>query len=83
MSRLFVGNLPFNVREESLKEFFTANGFTVISAKVATERDTGRSRGYGFVDLEGETSGKKAIETLNGQQLEGRSLTIDHAKPKK
>lgn len=79
-TRLFVGNLPFSVREDSLREYFEINGFNVVSVKVATERDTGRSRGYGFVDVEHDDDVQRAITELNGKQLEGRSLTIDAAK---
>lgn len=79
-TRLFVGNLPFTVREDNLKDYFENNGFPVISVKVATERDTGRSRGYGFVDVQSEDDVRRAIQELNGKQLEGRALTIDAAK---
>jgi RNA recognition motif-containing protein len=79
-TRLFVGNLPFSVREDNLKDYFENNGFPVISVKVATERDTGRSRGYGFVDVQSEDDVRRAIQELNGKQLEGRALTIDAAK---
>lgn len=79
-TRLFVGNLPFSVREDSLREYFETNGFPVVAVKVATERDTGRSRGYGFVDVESENDVQRAIDSLNGKQLEGRALTIDAAK---
>lgn len=79
-TRLFVGNLPFTVREDNLKDYFENNGFPVVSVKVATERDTGRSRGYGFVDVQSEDDVRRAIQELNGKQLEGRALTIDAAK---
>ena len=79
-NRLFVGNLPFNVREDGLKAYFESNGVPVVAVKVATERDTGRSRGYGFVDVATSEDVQKAIQSLNGQELEGRSLTVDAAK---
>lgn len=79
-TRLFVGNLPFTVREDALRSYFETNGFPVVSVKVATERETGRSRGYGFVDVSNENDVRRAIDELNGKQLEGRALTIDAAK---
>lgn len=79
-NRLFVGNLPFSLREEGLRQYFEQNGLHVVSVKVATERETGRSRGYGFVDLPNPEDVQRAIQMLNGKQLEGRPLTVDAAK---
>lgn len=79
-SRLYVGNLSYDTTDESLKEYFSQCG-EVKSATVIMNKMTGRSKGFGFVDMATEDGAKKAIETLNGQELDGRKLTVDEARP--
>ncbi|GAB4288779.1 MAG: hypothetical protein Kow0098_06300 [Ignavibacteriaceae bacterium] len=69
------------MNDETLKQTFEAHG-TVVSAKVITDRQTGRSRGFGFVEMENETEASAAIETLNGSELNGRKIIVSEAKPK-
>ena len=78
---LYVGGLPYSVTDEQLQNTFAAHG-TVESAKVITDRDTGRSRGFGFVEMSTQEEAEKAIAALNGTELEGRTLTVNLAKPK-
>ncbi len=80
-TKLFVGSLPWAVTDESLKTAFESHG-AVISAKVITDRQTGRSRGFGFVEMENEADANKAIEALNGSEMNGRSIIVSEAKPK-
>jgi cold-inducible RNA-binding protein len=80
-TKLYVGNLPYTVRESDLQEMFAKAG-TVKSVSVITDRDTGRSKGFGFVEMENQADAQKAISMLNGTQLEGRALTINFARPK-
>ncbi len=81
MSRkLYVGGLPYSVTEEQLEQLFSEHG-NVESAKVITDRDTGRSRGFGFVEMESQEKAQKAISSLNGTELDGRTLTVNEAKP--
>jgi cold-inducible RNA-binding protein len=79
-SKLYVGNLPFSSTEESLTEAFSAFG-TVNSVKIITDRDTGRSKGFAFVEMGDDDSAQKAIEGLNGSDFGGRSLKISEARP--
>jgi RNA recognition motif-containing protein len=76
-----VGSLPWAVNDEALKEAFTAYG-NVVSAKVVTDRQTGRSRGFGFVEMESDSEASAAIEALNGSDLNGRNIVVNEAKPK-
>ena len=78
--KLYVGNLAYSVRDESLEQAFSQYG-TVVSAQVLTERDSGRSKGFGFVEMGSDAEALAAIEGLNGQSLEGRSLTVNEARP--
>ena len=78
---IYVSNLSFNVQDEDLKEFFTPYG-EVTSAKIITERETGRSRGFGFVEMTDETASKKAITELNGATVENRAISVCVAKPR-
>ena len=78
--KLYVGGLPYSVTEGQLQEIFSPHG-TVESAKVITDRDTGRSRGFGFVEMSSQSEAQEAIQKLNGSQLEGRSLTVNEARP--
>jgi RNA recognition motif-containing protein len=80
-SKLYVGGLPYTVSDEQLSELFLPHG-TVESARVITDRMTGRSRGFGFVEMATQAEAESAVEGLNGTQLEGRSLTVNEAKQK-
>ena len=79
--KLYVGGLPFSVTDAQLEELFSAHG-NVESARVIADRMTGRSRGFGFVEMSSQEEAEAAVEALNGTQLEGRSLTVNEAKPK-
>jgi len=81
MYKLFVGGLPFSTTDEGLSEIFSAHG-TVSYAKVITDRDTGRSKGFGFVEFESDDEGKAAEKALNGTELEGRTITVNEARPR-
>ncbi len=81
MTNIYVGNLSFDVSDAQLQEAFAAFG-TVSKANVVTDRETGRSRGFGFVEMDNDDEGKAAIEGLNGSELGGRTLTVNVAKPK-
>ncbi len=79
--KLYVGNLSFSTSSEELQELFAQAG-TVESATVVEDRDTGRSRGFGFVEMASKEEGEKAIEQFNGTEMNGRSLTVNEAKPR-
>ncbi len=79
-NKLYVGNLPYTVRDEDLQQSFSAFG-AVNSAKVMMERDTGRSKGFGFVEMGSDAEAQAAIAGMNGQSLAGRSLTVNEARP--
>jgi cold-inducible RNA-binding protein len=79
--KLYVGNLSFNVNEDELTDLFSQAG-TVQSASIVTDRDTGRSRGFGFVEMGSKEEGEAAIAQLNGTDLDGRNLTVNEARPK-
>ncbi len=79
--KLYVGNLSFNTSSYDLEEMFGAIG-TVESANVVEDRETGRSRGFGFVEMSSKEEGERAIEEFNGKEIEGRSLTVNEAKPR-
>jgi len=81
MYKLFVGGLPFATTDEELQELFAAHG-TVASAVVVKDRETGRSKGFGFVEFENDEEGKAAEKALNGSDLGGRSITVNEARPK-
>ncbi|MBI2605015.1 MAG: RNA-binding protein [Deltaproteobacteria bacterium] len=78
--KLYVGNLPFSANDESLQQIFSQAG-TVESAKVITDRDTGRSKGFGFVEMSSDAEATDAIAKFNGADYEGRPLTVNEAKP--
>lgn len=80
MKNIYVGNLPWSTTEDDLRRTFGAYG-EVQSAKVIMDRETGRSRGFGFVEMEDEAA-DQAIEALNGQDMGGRSLKVNEAKPR-
>ena len=78
---IYVGNLPFRTTEEELGELFAKYG-AVDSAKIVYDRETGRSRGFAFVEMRDSQSGKQAIEGLNEKQIAGRSVTVNEARPR-
>lgn len=78
---LFIGSLAYATTDDSLKAFFETVG-EVASAKVATDRETGRSRGFGFVEFADEANNQKAIDELNGKELDGRAINVNLARPK-
>jgi len=78
-TKLFVGSLPWSVDDNQLQSAFEAHG-TVVSAKVIKDRETGRSRGFGFVEMENSTDAEKAIKALNDSQLSGRNIVVNEAK---
>jgi RNA recognition motif-containing protein len=79
--KLYVGNLSFQTSSEDLQQLFSQAG-TVESATVVEDRDTGRSRGFGFVEMASKEEGEKAIEQFNGTDLGGRNLTVNEARPR-
>lgn len=79
--KLYVGNLTFDVTDSTLRTMFEAHG-TVLSAQIISDRDTGRSKGFGFVEMGSAQEAQAAITALNGQQSNGRALTVNEAKPK-
>jgi RNA recognition motif-containing protein len=81
VKNIFVGNLSFGATEEAVRSLFEAHG-TVERVNVVTDRETGRARGFGFVEMTNDGEGEKAIAALNGRELDGRALTINEAKPK-
>jgi RNA recognition motif-containing protein len=78
---IYVGNLPYSVQDEELREAFEAYG-DVRSAEVIFDRRTQRSRGYGFVEMENDDEGREAISSLNGSDFQGRELRVDESRPK-
>jgi len=79
-NKLYVGNLPYSFRDEDLQRAFAAHG-NVTSAKVMMERDTGRSKGFGFVEMGSDAEAQAAINALHGQQQGGRALVVNEARP--
>jgi len=79
-NKLYVGNLPYSFRDEDLQQAFSQHG-TVSSAKVMMERDTGRSKGFGFVEMGSDAEAQTAISAMNGQQYGGRGLVVNEARP--
>jgi len=80
-NKLYVGNLPFEVVEQDLQELFAAHG-DVVSAKVITDRETGRPRGFGFVEMARSEDAQKAIASLDGREFKGRNLKVNAAQPR-
>ena len=78
-TKLYVGNLPFALNNDQLKDTFKPHG-NVISAKVVTDKDSGRSRGFGFVEMENDNEANSAIKALNGTDVKGRKLIVAAAK---
>ena len=81
MTNIYVGNLPYSITEAELEEAFGAYG-TVTRATVIVDRETGRARGFGFVEMENDAEANAAIEALNGSDLGGRALVVNKARPK-
>jgi len=81
VKNIFVGNLDFNASEESVRSLFERYG-AVNSARIMTDRETGRSRGFAFVEMENENEADQAIQALNGYTLDGRALNVNEARPK-
>jgi cold-inducible RNA-binding protein len=79
-TKLFVGGLPYSVTDDQLREVFEAAG-TVQSAKVIVDRETNRSKGFGFVEMSTDEEAKVAIEKLNNKEVEGRAITVNEARP--
>jgi len=79
--KLYVGNLNYGMRDSELQELFAASG-SVLSAQVIMDRETGRSKGFGFVEMETDEEAAAAISAFNGKDIEGRALTVNEARPK-
>ncbi len=79
--KLYVGNLPYSVTQQALEETFSQCG-TVDSVNVITDRDTGQSKGFGFIEMSNDSEAQKAIQELNGTNLDGREIKVNEAKPK-
>jgi cold-inducible RNA-binding protein len=79
--KLYVGNLTYGVTDSTLEQMFAAHG-TVQSAQVIMDRDTGRSKGFGFVEMKSDQEAQAAMTALNGKEVEGRALTVNEARPK-
>ena len=80
-NKLYVGNLPFSTTEEAIKELFSEAG-TVTSATIIVDRDTNRSKGFGFIEMNSAEEATAAIESFNGKDLDGRDLKVSLAKPR-
>ena len=81
MTKLYVGGLPYSATDESLLQLFAEKGYKPVSARIITERETGRSRGFGFVELVPGDDAAKAIGEFNGLNIEGRALQVNEARP--
>jgi len=79
-AKLYVGGLPYSSTDNGLKDFFSAAG-TVVSAVIINDKMTGRSKGFGFVEMSSDEEAQKAIEMLNGKDFEGRNITVNEARP--
>jgi RNA recognition motif-containing protein len=79
--KLYVGNLPYGISDSELQQLFEPHG-AVQSAQVIMDRDTGRSKGFGFVEMAGDQEAQAAIAALNGKEVDGRALTVNEARPK-
>ena len=79
--KIYVGNLPYSVTDSTLEQLFSAYG-AVQSAQVIMDRDTGRSKGFGFVEMSSDQEAQAAIAALNGKETDGRTLTVNEARPK-
>jgi len=81
MKNIFVGNLSFGATEDAVRAMFEQYG-TVDRVNVVTDRDTGRAKGFGFVEMSDDAAGERAIAALNGRELDGRALNVNEARPK-
>ncbi len=79
-AKLYVGNLPFSVVEDQLQGLFSQHG-SVVSARIITDKFSGRSKGFGFVEMESDEEAEKAITGLNGTEFEGRAIVVNEARP--
>lgn len=79
--KLYVGNLPHEITNSDLQELFEPHG-TVLSAQVIVDRDTNRSKGFGFVEMKNDQEAEAAIEVMNGKEVSGRALTVNEARPR-
>ncbi len=79
---IYVGNISYSTSEEDLRESFGEFG-EVLSAKIISDRETGRSKGFGFVEMADDAAGEKAIEEMNGKEIGGRALRVNQARPKR
>jgi RNA recognition motif-containing protein len=79
-AKLYVGNLPYNVTEDQLKQHFAQHG-SVLSVRIITDKFSGRSKGFGFVELSSAEEAEKAIQALNGTDFEGRNIVVSEARP--
>lgn len=80
-TKLFVGSLSWGVNDDQLKDFFSEVG-TVVSATVIVDRETNRSKGFGFVEMSSDEEAKAAVDQLNGKELDGRAVTVNEARPR-
>ncbi|MFK7742390.1 MAG: RNA recognition motif domain-containing protein, partial [Planctomycetota bacterium] len=80
--RLYVGNLSFQTTEDVLRDAFAADGRQVAEVKIMLERDTGRSRGFAFVEMENDEDAQKAVDAMNGADVDGRPLRVNEAQPR-
>lgn len=80
-SKLFIGSLAWATNDDSLRDFFASAG-TVVSANVIVDRETGRSKGFGFVEMSTDEEAKAAIDQLNGKELDGRPIVVNEARPR-
>ena len=81
MTKLYVGNLPFTADDDGVRALFSKHG-TVEKVSLITDRDTGRSKGFGFVEMSNDQEARAAIAALNGKEVEGRALTVNEARPR-
>ena len=81
MKKIFVGNLPWKTTDSDLKDMFSQNG-EVSKAEIVMDRETGRSRGFGFVEMTNDAEADAAIQAWNGKDMEGRALTVNEARPR-
>ncbi|NNJ53934.1 MAG: RNA-binding protein [Ignavibacteriaceae bacterium] len=81
-NKIYIGNLPWALNDDELKEAFTEHG-NVVSANIVTDKHTGRSRGFGFVEMENEDEAKGAVEVMNGTDLKGRKIVVASARASK
>jgi len=82
MMNIYVGNLPYNIADPELEAIFSSHG-EVERAKVITDRETGRSRGFGFVEMANDDEARAAMEALNGNEMDGRKLVVNEARPRR